>query len=75
MVLHMQMPPIQPDPALPDDGVPGPVPPFGPAPTQPGESEPPLPGEDEPGDAPDFPPGRDPFPDDIEPDRDQPLPG
>ena len=71
----MQMPPIQPDPAFPDDGVPPPVPPMGPEPTEPNGDEPPLPGEDIPGRGPDFPPGRDPFPDTIEPGRDQPLPG
>lgn len=73
--MQTQLPPVQPDPALPDNGVPPPVPPFGPQPTRPGEVEPPLPGENVPGRGPDFPPGQAPFPDDVEPDRNQPLPG
>lgn len=58
----MQIPPAEPIPTLPDETHPGPVPPLGPGEIDP-DDDLPFPGEEEPGDAPVFPPGQTPFPD------------
>lgn len=74
MQIQAQMPPAETIPTLPDDTNPGPVPPMGPGEAQPDNEDFPL-DPDNPGQAPDLPPGQDPFPDTIDPGRSTPLPG
>lgn len=62
----MQIPPAEPIPTLPDEILPSPVPPFGPGEADPNDEDFPRP-DDDPGDAPAFPPDREPFPDSVEP--------
>lgn len=63
----MQMPPAETIPTMPDDTNPGPVPPMGPGTIVPDDDDDlPFPGGEDPGDNPNLPPGRDPFPDDLD---------
>lgn len=68
----MQIPPAENIPPMPDENNPGPIPPMGPDLTEPDEDDDFPPPEDDPGDAPDLPPRRDPFPDDVNPAAEHP---
>jgi hypothetical protein len=69
--MSIDNPPEPTIPTLPDDTQPGKVPPMGPGQSRPDDEDFPL-EPDSPGQAPDFPPGQRPFPDNVEPPADHP---